>query len=745
MVHLTLALLLWKSPSQQALTIQLADAKTRSFAGWSLRLDSGDAFLFDAQGKAQLSIPEDSASFEIWDAKRQVRFFGLWSQYAGQATLEINVAGKGLNLHQVVSASRMQQSQWETPAEVNVIRPDEMEERSAIQTSDWLKEQSEVLLQKTNLGGGSPIMRGMSGNRVLLMVDGFRLNNAIFRLGLNQYLNTVPGGQLEQIEVLSGPSGVQYGSDGLGGTIHLRSADPASITDKDQLIYSGLASSADGSNTHRVSGHASFDDFFVQGHIQFNNFANLEAGGSVGAQIPTGYESWDGSLNLTYKLSEERRLRLINTNSSASNVPRTDRIQSGRDLLWEYDPQKLRIHGLRFENKLDASWADFMDLGLGYLRQDEGTRRISTGSPDRLSVDRAIVDTLQFNGTFTKVAPRAQWVYGFDFQSDALDTGAERIDLPTGAVAAIQPKFPGDAAYRSFGAFVTADIELTPIHRLKAGARQSTAELEGTLGAPIGAVNERYEKLTPSLVWHMNLDQYFVSAGVSQGFRAPNLEDALALGPSNSGFDAPNPNLSPEELWSYELNFRWRDEKQLIQASLYTSRYEDLIERVPGSYQGADTFDGEPVFILDNVGEAKVDGLSLKYQHRLNERFNISTDASWTRGEQTDRNEPMRRIPPLRGNLSASYERGPLSLTGHFTWADRQDRLSSGDIADNRIPDGGTPGYGVLHFRGRYRLMERVTINLSLENVFDKLYKHHGSGVFEPGRRLLLELQAKWK
>jgi len=739
------ALALWLSPAQQALKVQLVDEKTKSFEGWSLQLDTGDTFQFDAVGRLQLSIPGDSVSFEIWDVRKQVRFFGLWAEYAKGEEAVISVAGKGLNLHQVVSASRIHQSQWETPAEVDVIRPDEQQERAATQTSDWLKEQSDVLLQKTNLGGGSPIMRGMSGNRILLMVDGFRLNNAVFRLGLNQYLNTVPGGQIEQVEALSGPSGVQYGSDGLGGTIHLRSADPASLREPANIAYHGLVSSADGTNTHRVTGHASAGRFFVQAHASFNNYADLEAADPVDAQFPTGYEGWDASLKATYKFDEDRRLRLINSLSDARDVPRTDRVQSGRDLLWNYDPQKLRIHGLRYEGKLTSSIADFMDLGLGYLRQDEGTRRISVGSPDRLTVDSTAVDTLQFNGTFTKIAARTQWVYGFDAQQDELNTSAFRRSLTDGATTPLQAKFPGDSAYRSIGAFVTADVDLGANHHLKLGLRQTAAELEGTLEAPIGRVDERYDKLTPSATWYLARDQVFLSAGVSQGFRAPNLEDALALGPSNAGFDAPNPGLEPESVWSYEVNGRWRDERRLVQLSLYTSRFEDLINRVPGSYQGSDTFDGEPVFILDNVGRARVNGVSLKLQYRLNERHSLWSDASWTRGDQLDEDEPMRRIAPLRGNLSWSFEGDRINLTTLFTWADRQDRLSPGDIDDFRIPEGGTPGYGAVHVRGRYVVAENLSVNLALENVFDQLYKTHGSGVYEPGRRLLLELEARWR
>lgn len=728
----------------QSVSIQLVSPQNASFRNWSIQLDDKDSLEFQSDGRIRLKIPSDSQSFEILDARGRTRYLGVWSMFPNQQSIIIEVPAPGIHLHQTVSASRIEQDVWEVPAEIGVIKPVDQPERAAAQTSEWLKEQAGVLLQKTNLGGGSPIIRGMSGNRILLMADGFRLNNATFRLGVNQYLNTLPADQLEQIEVLSGPSGVQYGSDGLGGTVHMRSADPASLGEPN-LRYRGFLSTADGTHTQRVSGHGGKDRWFFQGHLKYNDYQDLDAPDPVGEQIPTGYSSWDGSANLTFKLDEQRRFRLINTHSDAEHVPRTDRVQSGRDLLWEYHPQKLSLHGLRYESRPKNGFLDFMDLGVGYLRQEEGTLRISSSSPNRLRATHTLVDTFQVNGTLTKITKKIQWVFGFDGQWDRVEDSAFNTSLPDLLVSAAVTKFPEDARYRTLGAFLVSDIHIQGRHYLKAGLRQTMAELQGSLDAPIGKVDERYNQLTPSLTWSVVGDTSFFSLGVSQGFRAPNLEDTLSLGPSNQGFDAPNPNLQPEKLWSYEINLRKELGGQLIQASLYTSRYEGLIEKVPGAFEGEHTFQGESVFILDNVGKAKVDGLSLRYQNQINGRNRLRADLSWVEGTQTDRNEPMSRIAPLRGNIHWNFRAQHFQLSGVFSWAERQDRLSPSDLADSRIPEDGTPGYGVVHLRGRYSINDKISVNLALENLGDKLYKTHGSGIFEPGRRALLELEAKWR
>jgi hypothetical protein len=356
------------SAAQPTHEIQLVSAQTTSFSSWVIQLDSGEVFEVEDDGKVMVVKPEDSMTFEVVDDRERTRFLGVWSHYPADHPIRIELAGDALNLHQVVSASRIQQNEWEVPAQVTVVRPDEERERVTTQTSDYLKEHSEVHLQKTNLGGGSPIIRGMSGNRVLLMVDGFRVNNGIFRLGLNQYLNTVPAGQLEQIEILSGPTGVQYGSDGLGGTVHMRTLDPKG---RDPFVeYEGMLSSADGTNTHRVHGLAREGDFSLSGHFSYNDLSDLEAADPVGEQPATGYQSWDGSINATWSLDEQRRIRLINQYSDARDVPRTDRITSGRDLVWNYDPQIFRLHGVRFESERHYALVDYFDIGIGYMSQE---------------------------------------------------------------------------------------------------------------------------------------------------------------------------------------------------------------------------------------------------------------------------------------------------------------------------------------------------------------------------------------
>lgn len=737
-----LLLCLFAFAEDRILKLQVPADTPVEYELWMLRLDENREFTFDNNGQVRIPSDQLGATFTIVDQANDVRFFGLWQNHAENPVV-IHIGSQAIFEKQVVSANRVKQSAWKVPGEITVVKPSEEAARSALQTSDWLKEEAEVLIQKTNLGGGSPVMRGMSGNRVLMMIDGFRLNNATYRLGLNQYLNTVPGGMLDQIEILSGPTGVQYGSDGLGGTVHLRSIDPADQAPG--LAYQGSLSSSDGSHSHRLSGNTHAGPLSFAGHFQTHHYEDLKAGDPVDEQMATGYDAWDTSFTMTYRVNDSSRLRWINQYSRANDVPRTDRIISGRDLLWNYNPQIQQFHGLRYETTALQRFADRYDVGIAYMRQEEGTERISASNPNRQSNLINDIDTWQVNATFDKVLGNWRLVYGLDGQWDKVDSSANRIDLTTGVTTPDTPKFPGDAAYQSTGAFLSGTVNTGAHHNLRMGLRQTWVSLEGTLAEPIGFVSQDSSQLTPSIAWTYDRNNWLLAFNVSQGFRAPNLEDALAIGPANGGFDAPNPNLEPETLWSYETTLRWRGAYSLFEMSAYTSRYDDLMEKVPGSYLGSDTYEGEPVFVLDNVGEARVDGVSVSWQQQITSHWRLRSDAAWTRGTATDTDQPMRRIPPLRGNVSLFWKKNRWQLGPHFAWADRQDRLSPGDINDNRIPEGGTPGYGALHVRSRYQVSEQLSINLALENLTDKLYRIHGSGIYEPGRRFLLELRAAWR
>ena len=735
MIVLILVWMTWQDPV--IYEIQLT-GRLGEFQQFALKYEKLEAFGID--GIIKVPVHDPNASFEIVGPMSKVYFIGVWSQYSATKRIEIDVTKPGLALFELVTANRVKQLLMNNPAEVTVIKIEDRPENQVALTSDVLQLNQQVHLQKTNLGGGSPIIRGMSGNRILYLVDGFKVNNGTFRLGLNQYLNTIPVEMIDQVEILGGPSGVQFGSDGLGGAIQFVTKDPVA-GGPNQVKLNQYVSTADGTHAETLSFNGGFNTISFNGHIKNSAFKDLRAGEPVRVQTPTGFDQRDGSFSVGWDLSNKKSLVLLNMLSSADDVPRTDRIWSGKDLLWTYDPQRFRLHGLKFRAASPVKIWDNLDSGLAWSSQEEGQNRISVNAPELLENAFTRVDTIQGYVTLTRFFGPGQLVYGADFQSDSVTSHSSVFNLETQIREETAPKFPDDSEYQQVGGYSILMIHPNPHLELRAGLRYSQVQLNGTLVDPLGYQQLKNEKWSPVFSVSSNHGNRFFSFSASSGFRSPNLEDALSIGFSNKGFDAPNPALQPETVWNYDVTFRYRNQKRFFQTTAFFASYNNLIERTPGTYLGAGTFQGEEVFILDNVGTAEVKGLSFSYLEQLNTKWQFNLDSSFIHGFQTTVHQPMTRIPPFRIISGLAYESTFCKFEFRLDYAGKQDRLSPDDLIDTRIPEGGTPSYLAGHIKTSWQVSPRVAFSAAIENLGDVLYKHHGSGVFEPGRRVLLNFR----
>jgi outer membrane receptor protein involved in Fe transport len=230
-----------------------------------------------------------------------------------------------------------------------------------------------------------------------------------------------------------------------------------------------------------------------------------------------------------------------------------------------------------------------------------------------------------------------------------------------------------------------------------------------------------------------------VYGAVSQGFRAPNVDDVSTLGRFDFGVEAPSPDLQPETSTSYELGWKSSTSHLATAVAVYRTNLSDMIERVPAEYRGSSVYEGQRVYRRTNVGLAYVWGVEAELQARLRRDLLAFGTATYTYGQQVTANEPMRRIPPLFGQVGLRLEppRG-LSLGAAFLFAGRQDRLAAGDKADHRIDPSGTPGVAVLNVHAGYAFGPGLEVRAGLDNVFDEAYRIHGSGVDGYGRYLWL-------
>jgi outer membrane receptor protein involved in Fe transport len=232
-----------------------------------------------------------------------------------------------------------------------------------------------------------------------------------------------------------------------------------------------------------------------------------------------------------------------------------------------------------------------------------------------------------------------------------------------------------------------------------------------------------------------------ISFSIHNAFRAPNINDVSSFGIADFRYEVPNFNLSPEKSFNTELGIKTFHKHISGSVHLYHNRLTDLMANVKTTFQGQDSIDNVKVYTRENVGKAYIQGIEGELQLRPLSYLSINSYLVYTYGQNVTSSEPLRRTPPLNGLVGVQFRRVKnLDITGEWQFASRQDRLSSGDIDDPRIPEGGTPAWNTVNLRFSYQIMG-LTINTGLLNLFNEAYRTHGSGIESMGRSVYVSLR----
>jgi outer membrane cobalamin receptor len=372
----------------------------------------------------------------------------------------------------IITATRTEHQPIDLVQQVNSIASHQIIERASKTSAEALREESGVFIQKTNHGGGSAIIRGLSSNRILLLVDGIRLNNSVYRLGNHQYLTTVDHNMLNRIEVLRGPGSVQYGSDALGGVINLRTKTPA-FTDGEMILnYRMLSrfSSADNEKTGRSEFSIRDSRMAFQGGFSYKSFDDLRRGrnshrrilensGSA-LQSPSGYSGTDFDIKFHVNMSPHQKMVAAWQKSARNEVPRYDKYENSDYHKWIYDPQDRDLLYLKYTHTRLSPVADQLSMSVSFHKQTEGRlTQKSIASPQIREKDG--VTTLGFTTQFNSYLPNQLITYGFDAYSDKVKSERYITDTRTGSrVKEARGRYPDNAQYQHFGFYVQDEVSL---------------------------------------------------------------------------------------------------------------------------------------------------------------------------------------------------------------------------------------------------------------------------------------------
>jgi outer membrane receptor protein involved in Fe transport len=458
-------------------------------------------------------------------------------------------------------------------------------------------------------------------------------------------------------------------------------------------------------------------------------------------QFPTAYDRRAGDFKLAVDLGAAGEIRGGGQYFRDDDVPRYDRIESGRNEIYLFDPQERTLGYARYDVNIEPVGNARMAATFSRMVQTEGRWLRSTGSTtDRLELDEVTTHGFGVQLTWPEYF-RQQWTAGIEVYDDSVRS--ERVDenFASGSQRARRGRFPDGAGYRSTAVYAQSRVHATSRLDVLLGARYSRFSADAFLEDFGGDYAATFDDLTGSAHAVFLLSpEWQVSGGIAKGFRAPGLDDATVFGEFNAGIEIPNPDLRPERVINYEAKIKALYAKLWFSATAFDSHLSDLIARAPGTYQGSPIFDGEPVFQRQNIDSARIHGAELDAHYWPAERLEAAATLTVTHGANEANGDPLRRIPPLFGRLSGKWRFDwNLSWVGaYIDYATKQGRLAPGDVRDTRIPDGGTPGYAIVSLSAGATLLQNWQVNAVFYNLGDTDYRIHGSGINGPGRSLRL-------
>ena len=649
-----------------------------------------------------------------------------------QETTTILKDSSGLNLNEVVlTAQRQPQKKIWVPFSVNTLGRKDIDEFQFRSTPEAMMAMNGLFVQKTNHGGGSPFLRGVTGNQVLLLTDGIRLNNSLFRYGPNQYLNSIDVYTIKSIEVAKGTGSVQYGTDAIGGVINLITNQP--VFSKDKRVFNGrLISkymSGDMEKTVRGEGRYSGKKVAFLGGISKRNFGDIIGGDTTGKQSPSGYDEWAFDLKASFLLSENVQLTFAHQFVQQKHVPVYHKVQLENFSLNEMDPQQRLLSYARLNLQGKSKWFKETAITLSFQQGIAGRNSLKNGSTI-LRKERDKIQTTGFTTEFLSVVNK-KWTAnsGIEIYTDRVGSIRTDIDLPTNTKLAKRGLYPNNSEYGNYSLYSLHHWQLGK-WVVDGGLRFNTFNIKIT-DSSLGRIN-----ITPSALVTNGALLYTIAKNkslylsFSSGYRAPNIDDMGTLGIVDFRYELPTYHLKPEKSQHTELGYKFQSRKISGTFSAYYMHLSNLITRVK---LAGEIINGYPVYRKENTEAAYIKGFEIENNIVFTKNIYLSSGFSYTYGRSLSKQEPLRRIPPFNGRVTGTWRHHQWFASSELMFASKQTRLAQGDKEDNRIGINGTAGWEVFNFYGGYQL-PAFQFNMGLQNIFNKDYRTHGSGINGVGR-----------
>ena len=687
----------------------------------------------------------------------------------------------------VLSVSKFEQKKGEIPQKITSITSEDIMFSNPQTSADLLESSGNVFIQKSQLGGGSPVIRGFSTNRLLIAVDGIRFNTAIFRGGNVQSVISIDPFTVDRTEVILGPGSVIYGSDAIGGVMNFFTKN-AKFSFKEGTSFSGNATVRYATASEEKTGHIDFNiglkEWAFLTSVSYTDFGDLRMGkygpddylrpeyvetingedvivtnDDPRLQVPTGYDQINAMQKIRFMPSDNWDFNLGLFYTTTSDYPRYDRLireRNGqlRSAVWDYTPQEWMNGNLRITNK-GTSFYDKSILTLSYQNFKEGRKDRNFGD-DILYETNEKVDAYTSALDFIKKFGKSKFFYGLEYVYNKVNSKGKQTNVDNGDADITASRYPDGSTWQSIAAYISLQFKLAENLSFQAGFRYNRILLYANFDTPFydfpfatATINTGALTGSAGINWQAS-DILNWRVNFSTAFRAPNIDDVGKIFDSEPGFVVvPNPDLKPEYAYNGELGAILNFENAVrIDITGYMTFLEDALVRRDFSINGQTEiiYQGElsTIQAIQNGGKAEIYGFEAGLEINFTKNLQFTSQYNYTGGYQLEEDGSkvaVRHVAPQFGNghLIWIYKKLKLdayaNYNGQFDYEDLapEERNKAYLYALDKNGNPYSPSWYTLNFGAQYKITKAFQINTTLENITNQRYRTYSSGITAAG------------
>jgi len=699
----------------------------------------------------------------------------------------------------VISASKFEQSKRDIPQTIVNISASDIQFQNPQTSAEVLESTGNVYIQKSQLGGGSPMIRGFSTNRLLITVDGVRMNNAIFRGGNLQNVISVDPFTIQNTEITLGSGSVVYGSDAIGGVMSFYTQKPQ-LSYSDSLFFNANSVARYATANKEKTGHLDLNfglkKWAFLSSVSYSDFDDLRMGRhgpedylrpefvetingediivqneNPRIQTPTGYDQINFLQKVRFEPKEDLSFDLGLYYTTTSAYPRYDRLiryrgDELRSAEWDYGPQRWFMGNIQV-TKLSSSsnLYDKIQATAAYQNFQE-SRFDRDFQSDIRNIREEAVDAYSLNVDFEKeLDARRQFFYGLEYVYNGITSTGEETDISTDTTTPTVSRYPNGSSWQSIAAYASYKYKPNSKFVFQSGlrynhilAKADFTENNQYLNLPFTSTTLDTGALTGTagISWTPSkMIQWKLNA--STAFRAPNIDDIGKVFDSEPGsVVVPNPDLEPEHAYGGELGLKLNfDDVLIIDMATYYTFLDNALIRRDYTLNGESQieYDGElsNVQAIQNASKEWIYGFEAGIELKFSDYFKMRSQYNVIGGtEQDDGIEvPVRHIAPNFGNTHFIWHNKKFQID---VFAEYNNELSFNQLAPSEqvkdyiyaLDANGnpySPSWYTLNLRTQYQINDATTIVASLENITDQRYQTYSSGIAAPGRNLILSLR----